>query len=177
MSYTTTWMTRNWRLDNPETQDTTNQDWKKMNEMILNDILLYSQMGAMSSCHQGDFLQQQTRVGAAIHTQTLCKRQSKAEVSIGSFTSKIREYSRSGDERVQKSQKLEDTRRTWPIMQASQGLTETVKKSTGFALICTRFSAYMLWLLAVFCCRTTNIVSQHMPDSFLSIRLPCSALA
>jgi hypothetical protein len=36
-------MTRNWRMDDPETRGRTNKDnWKKINEMISNDVLLYS---------------------------------------------------------------------------------------------------------------------------------------
>lgn len=43
----------------------------KINEMILNNILLYSQMGAQPNYHQRGFIQQQTGADGETHIQTL----------------------------------------------------------------------------------------------------------
>lgn len=54
-------------------------------------------------------------------------------------------------QRLQKSEGMEDAKRKWPIKstkQCSYGVTETEVASMGPAWVCTRFSPYVLWLLA-----------------------------
>ena len=54
--------------------------------MILNDILLYSLISALSSRHLRGILKPQIGAGAETHSQTFCEeRESKFEVSIVSL--------------------------------------------------------------------------------------------
>ena len=80
---------------------------------------------------------------------------------------------------------MEDTRRTWPTestKQGSHGLTETEAAIMDPALVCTRSSDYILWLLASCSCETPSSVTGCISDSFAcfgyslpSIGLLCSA--
>jgi hypothetical protein len=81
------------------------------------------------------------------------KRDSKLEVSIGPFPSEFRESHKRGREKIIGVHEIADTRRIWLIestKQVSYGLIETEVLSMRLTWVCTRSSAYMLWLLA--CC-------------------------
>lgn len=54
--------------------------------------------------------------------------------------------SKEGKERLQESEEVGDTGRTWPTESAkvSHGLTETETASMGLAWVCTRSSEYVL---------------------------------
>ena len=71
------------------------------------------------------------------------------------------------EERLWTTGRMEDTRRTWPTESAKQGSQElTEGTSTGPAGVCSRSSAYMLWLLALCFCETPNNGSGRLSDSF-----------
>lgn len=64
-------------LDDSETQGRSKHEQqkkkKKVNGMVSNDVLLYSQFRAQPSHHQRDFFQQVKGEDAKIHTQTLSR--------------------------------------------------------------------------------------------------------
>lgn len=65
------------------------------------------------------------------------------------------------------TERMEDTRRTWPAKSTNQGLyglTKTEAASTGFAWVCTKFSAYMSWLIAWCFCETPYCGNQCVSD-------------
>ena len=75
-----------------------------------------------------------------VRKQDIMQRESKLEVSIGSFPLEMRENPLD-------TQRIENMRETWPIESAKQdahGLTESEAASSGPAWVCTRSSAYML---------------------------------
>jgi hypothetical protein len=60
-AHTQHWIDKAWRLDSLETQVRSKQDWpikNKINEMILEDILLHLKISVQSRSHLIDFLQQ-----------------------------------------------------------------------------------------------------------------------
>lgn len=67
--------------------------------MILNNILLYSQTGDLSSYQQRDFLCQQTGADTETHSQTLCG-DSKWNVSTNSLSLELREFEEKEAERL-----------------------------------------------------------------------------
>jgi hypothetical protein len=62
-------ITRKERQDSSQIQNRTKYNWKKINEMIPNDILLYSD--TYPNCHQRSIIQQLMRAEAEIHNQIL----------------------------------------------------------------------------------------------------------
>ena len=96
------------------------------------------------------------------------ERESKLEISIWSFASEIRNSSEergkavgvSGDGGHQENMATTSTK------QGTCGLPGSEVACVGPAWVCTRLSAYMLWLLAWCFCETPNCGSGCVSDSF-----------
>ena len=88
-------------------------------------------------------------VGTKIHSQTLGRDSLSWKAPSGHPLEAWQLHGR-GEERL--SERMEDTRRTWPTKstkQDSHGLTETEAKKHRPAWVCTRFSGDVLWLVSV----------------------------
>lgn len=125
--------------------------------MIVNDTLLYSQIGTFFIHHHRSSIQRQMGADAQILSQTLHtheQRESKWDVTIKSPPSDLREPRVRGGGKSVRARWMEDAGRTWhseTTMQGTNELTETEATITGFTWAHTRsFMSVLQFQLSVF---------------------------